>query len=108
MQVVRSFVWVVLAAILIAFIAMNWEAAPINVWPLENGYLHFEWPVGIIALIFFLLGLVPMWLIHKGARWRFKRRISSLENTVRATTTTPIATSTQLEASSGREESQIG
>lgn len=99
MQVIRTVVWIVLTTLLVSFIAMNWERAPVNIWPLENGYLHFEWPVGVIALVFYLLGLLPMWLLHRAGRWRWTRRISALENSVRATSTPPPhATSTQLES----------
>ncbi|MCB2061747.1 MAG: LapA family protein [Novosphingobium sp.] len=83
MQIVRTLVWIVITAILVAFMAMNWDRAPVNFWPLEDSYLRFEWPVGIIALFFFLLGLVPMWLLHRAGRWRQNRRISALENSIR-------------------------
>ena len=98
MQVIRTTVWIVTTAILVAFIAMNWERAPVNFWPLEDDYLRFEWPVGIIALFFYLLGLVPMWLLHRAGRWRLNRRISALENSVRiAATVAPVADSPQTE-----------
>lgn len=101
MQIIRTLIWVVITAILVGFIAMNWESAPVNIWPLEEGYLYFRWPVGVIALVFFLLGLLPMWLLHRAGRWRWQRRLNSLENSVRATANAqmpPLATSTQLEA----------
>lgn len=99
MQLIRTIVWVVITAILVGFIAINWNTAPVNFWPLAEGYLHFEWPVGFIALAFFLLGLVPMWLIGVLTRWRYSRRINALENSVRAVSTQPpLATSTQLDA----------
>lgn len=91
MQIMRTVVWIVVTAILVAFIAMNWDRAPVNIWPLETGYLHFEWPVGVIALVFFLLGLAPMWLLHRAGQWRMQRRITSLENSVRAAAM-PLAT----------------
>jgi len=98
MQIIRTVVWIALTAVLVAFIAMNWERAPVNIWPLETGYLHFEWPVGIIALVFFILGLGPMWLLHRAGQWRMQRRITSLENSVRAAAVPPpVATATQLE-----------
>lgn len=104
MQIVRTLVWVLVTAALVAFMAMNWHRAPVNIWPLQGSYLFFEWPVGVIALVFFLLGLGPMWLLHLAGRWRWQRRVSALENSVRATSTTastlpppPLATSTQLE-----------
>ncbi len=99
MQIIRTIVWVVITAILVGFIAINWTRAPVNFWPLADGYLFFEWPVGIIALAFFLLGLVPMWLINLIGRWRYSRRINALQNSVRAVSTQPpLATSTQLDA----------
>lgn len=99
MQVIRTIVWVVITALLVGFIAMNWNRAPVNFWPLSDSYLHFDWPVGIIALAFFLLGLVPMWLINLIGRWRYSRRINALENSVRAVTPQPpLATATQLDA----------
>lgn len=86
MQVIRTIVWALISAILVAFIAMNWNAAPVNLWPIagQRQYLHFEWPVGFIALVFFLLGFVPMWLLNRAQAWRLKRRVNSLENSLRA------------------------
>lgn len=98
MQIIRTLVWIAITALLVAFVAMNWSRAPVNVWPLENGYLYFEWPVGVIAIVFFLLGLVPMYLLHRAGRWRWHRRMSALQNSVQAATPPPLATSTQLEA----------
>jgi uncharacterized integral membrane protein len=107
MQVARTIVWIVITAILVAFIAMNWERAPVNFWPLEASYLHFEWPVGVIALFFFLLGFVPAYLLHRASRWRLGRRIASLENSLRATSTTaPVMTSTRLEAEAAAERAE--
>ncbi len=83
MQIIRTVLWVLITAVLVAFIAMNWTKVPVNFWPLTDGnYLHFEWPVGVVALAFFLLGAVPMWLVHRAGRWRLQRRIHALENTV--------------------------
>jgi uncharacterized integral membrane protein len=101
MQIIRTVIWIAMTALLVMFIAMNWERAPVNFWPLETGYLHFEWPVGVIALVFFLLGLLPMWLLHRAGKWRLNRRISMLETNVRtaaAAPPPPLATTTQLDA----------
>lgn len=103
MQIIRTIIWIAITAALVAFMAMNWSSAPVNIWPLEDGYLYFEWPVGVIAIVFFLLGLIPMWLLHRAGRWRLNRRISSLENSVKAVSTAPpppLATTTQLDAES--------
>ena len=109
MQVIRTIIWVALTIVLAAFVAINWETVPVNFWPLETGYLHFEWPVGFVALIAWLIGFVPMWLFARGAKWRAQRRIASLENSLRAATpSAPIATTTQLtEAAAPAEEPGI-
>jgi putative membrane protein len=93
MQIIRTILWVLITALLVAFIAMNWTKVPVNIWPLDDGnYLHFEWPVGVIALAFFILGALPMWVVHRAGRWRLKRRIHSLENTVVASSTPAVTT----------------
>ena len=103
MQMLRTIVWMLISAMLVAFIAMNWTSVPVNLWPLDTGFLHFDWPVGVVALVFFLLGLLPMWLLAQAGHWRIKRRIASLENAVRASTpakpapTAPITTPAPLD-----------
>ncbi len=94
MQVVRTIVWIVITAILVAFLALNWgDPAPVKLWPLEDeNAVHFQWPVGVIALVFFFLGFAPMWLFHRARRWQLNRRIASLENSLRvAATVAPIS-----------------
>ena len=101
MQMIRTLLLLLIAIALTAFVAINWEVVPVRFWPAGEGeYLKFDWPVGFVALFFFCVGMLPMWLIHKGAAWRLKRRIGTLENSLRANTVdapTPIATSTQLD-----------
>lgn len=92
MQVIRTIAWVVLTAVLVAFIAMNWTKVPVNFWPLADGnYFHFEWPVGVVALLFFGLGMLPVWAYLRAVRWRLNRRIASLENSLRATSMPSLA-----------------
>lgn len=91
MQVIRTISWIVATALLVAFIAMNWTKVPVNFWPMSDGnYIHFEWPVGIVALLFFGLGMLPVWLYLRAVRWRLNRRIAALENSLRATSTTAL------------------
>ncbi|MDG2002181.1 MAG: LapA family protein [Novosphingobium sp.] len=98
MQFIRTALWIVVTAILVAFVSMNWDKAPVNLWPLEdNNYIHFQWPVGIIAILFFALGFGPMWFINRTNRWRLTRRITSLENSIR------IAASTEAPANVGSD-----
>lgn len=114
MQIVRTVVWVLLTIVLVAFVAINWAKVPVNLWPIDNGsYLHFEWPVGFVAIVFFVLGMLPTWLLAKTGKWRLNRRINALENSVRANAApapipmAPLATSSQLEAATPPESPTV-
>ncbi len=81
MQFVRTLLLVLILTAILFFVGTNW-GPPVEVrfWPGTHGdNFLFEWPVGFIALVFFLLGAIPTYLIYRGMKWRFKRRIASLE-----------------------------
>jgi lipopolysaccharide assembly protein A len=42
-----------------------------------NGYL--SWPVGLLMIVSFLLGALPMWLVHKVSRWSWSRKLTKTE-----------------------------
>ena len=97
MQVIRTIVWVLLLVALLLFSINNWQDVEVKIW--EGLILQTKLPALVLAS--FLLGLLPMWLLHKGAAWRWNRRINALENSVKAATVStpaPIATTTQLDA----------
>lgn len=75
MQVVRTIVWVLLLAVLLVFSAFNWAPVEVKIW--QGLVLETKIPALVVAS--FLLGLLPMWLLHQGSKWRLNRRISSLE-----------------------------
>ena len=84
MQIVRTIVWVVLTAFVVMFVLTNFgEPQRVKIWPSENP-VGFDWPVGIIALVFWMLGAVPTWLYHRGVKWSFNRRIRSLEASIKS------------------------
>ena len=82
MQVVRTGIWVLLTAAVVGFVSMNWRD-PSEVRLLPGTAYIFDWPVGFIALVFFLLGLVPMYAYHRAARWHLRRRVAALEAAAR-------------------------
>ena len=89
MQALRTLGWVIITIVLVAFVAINWTPVRVNFWPLEQGYLYFDWPIGFVALAFFVLGLLPMWLVHRAFRWRTAKRLAAMENSLRAAAVTP-------------------
>ena len=95
MQIIRTIIWVLVLVALLLFSINNWTNVEVKIW--DGLVLDTKLPA--LVLTSFAAGLLPMWLLAKAARWRLKRRITTLENSVRATTPTPmLATSTQLEA----------
>ena len=75
MQIVRTIVWVLLLVALLIFSINNWNPVEVKIW---EG-LVLETKIPALVVIAFLLGLVPMWLMHRVSQWYFKRRLGSLE-----------------------------
>lgn len=80
MHIVRTIVWVVLAIALLIFSYNNWAPVEVKIW--EDLILETKKPV--LVILSFLIGFLPVWLLHRGTRWQMKRRISSLETAVRS------------------------
>ena len=76
MQIVRTIVWVLLLVALLLFSINNWNPVVVKIW---EG-LVLETKVPALVVIAFLLGLVPMWLMHRVSQWYYKRRLGSLQN----------------------------
>ncbi len=87
MQVMRTIVWVTLVILVLLFILFNvGNTADLNVWPQvgEEPPVIVTGPIWAFALGFLLVGFVPVWLLYRAQSWRLKRRIASLENSLRA------------------------
>ena len=87
MQIVRTIVWVLLLIVLLIFSINNWNPVQVKIW---EG-LVLETKIPALVVISFLLGLLPMWLLHKITAFSARRRISSLETAARTAAVTPVA-----------------
>lgn len=76
MQFVKTIFWVLILAALLVFTAFNWKPVEVQIWT----NLVLETKIPALVIIAFLLGLVPTWLLHRGVKWRLKRRIGALES----------------------------
>ncbi|MBX7540429.1 hypothetical protein [Qipengyuania sphaerica] len=92
MQIVRTILWVLLLVGILAFSFGNWDRQiDVRIWP----GIVWDTRVPALVIVSFLIGLVPMWLYHRGVRWRQGRRIAALETATtkmaapRADTPTP-------------------
>jgi lipopolysaccharide assembly protein A len=87
MKIVRTVVWVLLLVGLLIFAVNNWNPVEVKIW---EG-LVLETKIPALVVIAFLVGLVPMWLLHRATRWNFDRRVASLESAARASALMPAA-----------------
>ena len=78
MAIVRTIFWVLVAVVLVLFSINNWQSVEVRIW--NSLVLETKLPALVIGA--FLLGLVPMWALHRTQRWRMRRRISGLEATI--------------------------
>ena len=102
MKIVRTIVWVLLLVALLIFSAFNWKPVEVKIW---EGLL-VETQIPALVVIAFLVGLVPMWLLHRASRWNYDRRIASLENAARASAMAPAVPPPVHRAEPPREESR--
>lgn len=95
MQIIRTVIWVLLLVALLAFSWANWDPnVTVKIW--DN--LVIDTKIPAIVIVSFLIGFVPMWLLHRGNGWRLKRRIDTLEKTVRDAAAIPAATAPSTSA----------
>ena len=73
MQIVRTIVWVLLLVVLLIFSINNWNPVEVKIW---EG-LVLETKIPALVVISFLIGLIPMWLLHRGKTFYLQRRIHS-------------------------------
>ena len=75
MQIVRTIVWVLLLVVLLIFSINNWNPVEVKIW---EG-LVLETKIPALVVISFLLGLLPMWLLHRISVYYARRKITSLQ-----------------------------
>jgi len=95
LHIVRTIVWAIIVSALAVFAYANWFRIDVTIW--SNVVLNT--PLPMIILTSFLAGFLPMWIFHRAARWRMKRRITSLETSQ----ATLIATQQEREAAAALE-----
>jgi putative membrane protein len=85
MAIVRTIIWVLVTIVLVLFTINNWQPVEVRIW----STLLLETKLPALVILAFLLGLVPMWLIHRASLWRQRRRIAYLETTAARSTAAP-------------------
>jgi len=80
MGALKTVFWVVVVAVLLAFIYGNPDPVAVHIWP------GLIWETKSWALVIgsLLIGFVPISLMLRATRWRLSRRIATLEATLAA------------------------
>jgi lipopolysaccharide assembly protein A len=75
MQFLKTLFWVALAVILVLFASVNWDTVTLDLW----GGLQADIKLPVLVLASFLLGFVPMLIVHRARLWTLRRRLEMLE-----------------------------
>ena len=76
MQFLKILFWALLAFLAAIFTVGNWTTVPIKLW----GGLIAEVNLPLLLLVVFLIGLIPMLMIHHTVRWRLRQRLATAQN----------------------------
>ncbi len=71
MQFLKTLFWVALAIILVLFATANWNSVTIHLW----GGLEADVKLPVLVIASFLLGFLPMLIVHRARLWSMRRRI---------------------------------
>ena len=75
MQFLKTLFWVALAVILVLFASVNWRPVTLTLW----GGLEADVKLPVLVLLSFLLGLLPMLILHRARLWSVRRRLEAQE-----------------------------
>jgi uncharacterized integral membrane protein len=94
MQFLKTLFWVALAVILVLFATRNWNPVTLNLW----GGLQADVKLPVLVFAAFLLGFLPMLVLHRAKLWSLKRRLEPHERHNAIVPPQPAATSNESDA----------
>ena len=87
MRFLKTLIWVTIIIGLIVFATNNWAPVSVILW----GGLRLDTKLPALMIVAFLLGFLPLYLLHRTQMWRLKRRILTLEGNQQTSTFSPPA-----------------
>jgi uncharacterized integral membrane protein len=75
MRFLKTLIWVTIIIGLIVFAINNWGPVSVRLW----GGLRLDTKLPALVIVSFLLGFLPLYLLHRTQVWLMKRRILTLE-----------------------------
>jgi uncharacterized integral membrane protein len=67
--------WVLLAVVIVLFSTVNWTPVTITLW----GGLEADVKLPVLLFAAFLIGFLPMLIIHRARMWSMRRRLEAHE-----------------------------
>ena len=80
MNFLKTLFWVVATTVVVAFSFNNWKPFEVTLW----GPLVADTHVPVLMVGSFLLGFIPMPILHRARMWSLRRRLATLESPVAA------------------------
>jgi lipopolysaccharide assembly protein A len=84
MQFLRTVFWVVLAVLGVIFAFNNGQRVDVMIW----GDIAFNMPLWLVALLSFLIGLLPVLVLHRATRWNLNRKLDAAKRNLTETRAT--------------------
>lgn len=75
MQFLKTIFWVILAVVAVVFSLGNWTPVTLELW----GDVQVDSKLPVLMITSFLIGLIPMMIVHRATRWRLRKRLESTE-----------------------------
>jgi lipopolysaccharide assembly protein A len=79
MSFLKTLFWVIFLVGFIVFAVNNWQPVSVRLW----GGLWLDTKLPALIAISFLIGFVPLYILHRTQSFRLRRRIMSLEGSAR-------------------------
>ncbi len=73
MQFLKTLFWVLLAVFIALFASRNWSDVTLNLW----GDIQIDIKIPVLLAVMFLLGFLPIFLVHRARLWTLKRRLEA-------------------------------
>lgn len=71
MQFLKTLFWVLLAVFIALFASRNWSDVTLNLW----GDIQVDIKIPVLMTVMFLVGFLPIFLVHRTRLWTIKRRL---------------------------------
>jgi len=75
MPFLKALLWVAVVIAMVIFAVNNWVPVTIALW----GDLLLDTKLPVLIVAAFLIGWLPLYLIHRGSRWRTNRHIMAMQ-----------------------------